>query len=353
MANDDRLVLDPGPAADHTPHAVGRASFGFVDEQRGRREMVADVWYPTPDRRGTPSIYEVIPGVAYRSALALDAPAVAVGRWPMVLMSHGRTGTRIAYASLCEQLAGRGAVVVAADHLGDGLVDWLSGTQTDDDTNERNRVGDALAVLDALRHAWPGVPVEVANNVDLDHVILAGHSYGAYTALAVAAGERGAPPVPGVRGVIGLQPYTRSLPDGALARVRVPTLFVVSGMDRTTPAAVDADRPCALVPGRPLWRLDLPRSGHQASSDTALYAELVTEVPQVPEIVRAYLASSVDAPDDGRPATPWRRVISLEAEVCWQFAQLVGSGDANAVDDVIDDVLAAHGSVGARLHRYA
>ena len=65
-----------------------------------------------------------------------DAPVVA-GPRPLVVFSHGRSGLRTSYVMLCEGLAARGFVVVALDHPGDTLLDWMTGTAVDDATNER------------------------------------------------------------------------------------------------------------------------------------------------------------------------------------------------------------------------
>lgn len=333
-------LLTAGHPVEVPRHRVGRWSIVLQDTPDGTvpgghgagptsgRELAVECWYPaTPAADGVAHTrYEVLPGVSFRAAHARHrAPAMA-GRWPLVVFSHGRTGTRVAYSMFCEALAARGAIVVSADHPGDSLVDWLGGRQVDDHTNERNRVGDAHRLLDAFRHGHPAIPLEIVNAVDRDRVVLAGHSYGAYTALATAAGARGVPPHPGVRAVVGLQAYTRTMSDSLLGRVHTPTLLVVSGADRTTPPHVDAERPWALIPGRPCWRLDVPFAGHQAVSDIALYAELARHLPDLPELVRVYLATSVDAPGD----RPWRQVVATQVAVVWDFLLAAVDPDARA-----------------------
>jgi predicted dienelactone hydrolase len=289
-----------------------------VDQARDQRRLDVDIWYPAAASEAERSVYEVVPGVAFRGAWAQHAPHAAVGRFPLVLFSHGRTGTRISYSQVCEALAARGAVVVSADHPGDALVDWLSGRQSDDRTNEVNRVGDAHLVLGALLHGHPEVPSDVAALVDPDCVVLAGHSYGAYTAFATAAGSRGIEPHEHVAAVIGFQPYMRSMSEGLLSRVQVPSLLVVSERDQVTPAHVDADRAWRLLNGRPSWRVDLAGAGHQAISDIALYAELAQQVPDLPAIVRDYLmATAADS------AADWRGLMARQVAVAWAFLQVV------------------------------
>jgi len=228
---------------------------------------------------------------------------------------------RISYSLVCEALAARGAVVVSSEHPGDTLFDWLTGTQTDDRTNEVNRVADAHVVLNALLDGHPAVPDELLAAIDHQRVALAGHSYGAYTAFAVAAGSRGIAPHPAVRAIVGFQPYTRSMSDALFARIGVPALLVVSEQDQVTSASVDADRPWALLAGQPSWRLDLAGAGHQAISDIALYAELADHIEDLPDLVREYLrftaAGSPEAHGRG-----WRAVEQLQVEAAWAFLQV-------------------------------
>lgn len=345
-------ILDAGAPVEAPLHQVGRESFVVLDHERGGREVAVEVWYPADhDPAAGRSLYEVLPGIAYRSSLSVDRAPVIPGKWPLVLLSHGRTGTRIAYSSFCEAFAARGAVVASIEHRGDALADWLSGRQFDDRDNETHRVADAHLVLHAVRHGVEPVPVAIVNAIER-RTLLVGHSYGAYTAFATAAGARGAAPPSDVDGVIGLQPYTRTMSDGLLGRLRVPTMLVVSALDRTTPAATDVDRPWALVPGRPLWRLDLHRSGHQACSDLALYAELSSGIVGLPDLVRTYLAAAVDTPDDGSPAVPWRSVVAVQVDACWRFLCSLDDPQYAALDHETQ-IVEEHGSVPASLRRYA
>jgi predicted dienelactone hydrolase len=330
--------MSPHSAGDpiETPrHPVGRRVALLADPARDAKVLGVDVWYPAGADTGKRSEYELLPGVTFHAAAAQPDVAPAAGRFPLVVFSHGRTGMRFAYSLLCEALAARGAVVVAADHSGDTLADFLFGTFVDDRTNEMGRVADAHALIAAATGTAPGLPGDLVDAVDPERVAIVGHSYGAYTGLATAAGARGVDPHPLVRAVVGLQPYTRVLSDNALSRVRVPTMLAVSMDDRTTPPDTDADRPWALVPGRPSWRLDLPGAGHQASSDIALYSELVDHVPDLPDVVRMYLtATAADAVGGG--LRPWRTVMREQVVGVWAF--LTEVLDLSSSNGDVDDL---------------
>lgn len=333
MSEPAMTTLTAGQPLEPPHYPVGRRTITLVDAARDGRTLAVDLWYPAAPSDAEPSVYEVFPGVAFAAATAQhDAPA-SVGRFPLVLLSHGRTGMRISYSLVCEALAARGAVVVSSEHPGDTLFDWLTGAQSDDRTNEVNRVADAHLVLDALLERHPAVPADVAAAMDNDRVALAGHSYGAYNAFAVAAGSRGVAAHPAVRAVIGFQAYTRSMSDALLARVTVPALLIVSENDQVTPAAVDTDRPWALL-GGPTWRLDLAGAGHQAVSDIALYAELADHVPDLPDLVRDYLHFTAAGTQEAH-GRGWREVEQLQVAAAWAFLQValdmdVAAGNAAA-----------------------
>lgn len=332
-------TLTAGAPLEAPRHPIGRRTISLVDPARGGRTLAVDLWYPAAPSDAVSSIYEVFPGVAFAAAIAQqDAPAMP-GQFPLVLMSHGRTGMRLSYSLACEALAARGAIVVSSEHPGDTLFDWLTGTQTDDRTNEVNRVADANLLLHALLTGTVPVPTDVASAIDHGRVALAGHSYGAYTAFAVAAGSRGVAPNPAVKAIIGFQPYTRSMSDALLTRITVPALLIVSEQDQVTPATIDADRPWALLAGEPTWRLDLAGAGHQAISDIALYAELADHITDLPELVREYLRYTAlgAAEAHGRG---WRAVEQLQVAAAWAFLQVVLDVGA-AAGEVAADALAA------------
>ncbi len=326
--------LTAGHPIEGPHHPVGRRTVHFTDITRAGRALSVDLWYPAVASAAERSTYELLPGVAYTAAHAQHEPPARSGKFPLVLFSHGRTGMRISYAYLCEALAARGAVVVSADHPGDALVDWLIGKNDDDRTNEVNRVADAHFVLHAVLNGDPTLPVDVVNAIDHDRVVLAGHSYGAYTAFATAAGSRGVAAHDRVRAVVGLQSYTRTMSDGLLGRITQPTLMVVSGNDQTTPPEVDAERPWALLRGHPTWRLDLDGAGHQASSDIALYAELADQVPDIPQMVREYLEfTALGSKSVG--GRNWRELLAVQIAAIWAFLQIaleidIAEGQAEA-----------------------
>ncbi len=340
-------VVETGDPIESPRLSIGRQSLVLIDTHREGRSLPTEVWYPAIDRGEERSVYEVLPGVAFRGVTALDAPVPAEGRFPLVLMSHGRTGTRISYSLLCEALAARGAVVVAPDHAGDTLLDWLIGANVDDRSNEVNRVLDAGFLLDSLLSPSGSVPADVACLIDPSRVVLMGHSYGAYTAFASAAGARGVPARSEVSAVVGLQPYVKSMSERLLGRVSVPSLLLVGERDSVTPANTDADRAWNHVPGVPSWRIDLLGAGHQASSDIALYAELVDHVPELPDLVREYLVATAEG-TSGPGVRPWRAVLADQVAAIWAFLQVALQIDPVGGEDTVERLAGSDGLEVAR-----
>jgi predicted dienelactone hydrolase len=274
--------------------------------------LTTEVWYPTNDTVGTTTRYELLPGVGFDSPVAIEGPNPAGGRHPVVVWSHGRTGLRHIYTKLCEGLATHGFVVVSADHTGDTLFDWLTGANVDDETNERQRLGDVSVLIDAALDGRLGA--ELASVVDSRRVFVAGHSYGGLTAVVSTTGIHGLPGDPRVRAVAGVQAYTRTLPAELIDSIHVPTMLLVGLRDLTTPPSTDADPVWARLSGGKTnhRRIDLSDGGHQACSDFSYYMEVLPTIPDVPQIVVDYLQSIAAESPPGFAST-WRG--TLEAQI--------------------------------------
>lgn len=286
----------------------------LVDAARADRLIPVDAWYPAAtDSDGELSLYELLPGIGFTAA-ARQAVGVAAGSHPLVVWSHGRTGTRSSYALLCEALAARGFIVIAPEHAGDALGDWILGAAVDDETNETNRVADAHLVLNAVL-SGTGPLAAIATHVDLGRIAAAGHSYGGFTALSIASGETAHP---SVRAAAGMQAFTRSMVKQVFESISVPTMLVAGMQDATTPPTTDADRAWAKLAAHPAWRIDVERAGHQACSDVGLYLELAPDVEAIPEIVRQFVASMA-ADVTGTAGDPWRDTVALHVRILGAF----------------------------------
>lgn len=180
----DVAVVDVAPApvaADAPgPYRVGATTLVVPRDDLG--PLTVEVWYPAaPPADSAPGRYTAdvlgIDGGAYR-----DAPVRGVGGpYPVVAFSHGFGGVRWQSAFLCERLASHGFVVVAPDHDGSTLTTLRPQEAADVAVRRPTDIADAV---DAL--ADPGVAGLV---VDARAYAMIGHSFGAWTALAVAGGR--------------------------------------------------------------------------------------------------------------------------------------------------------------------
>jgi len=323
--------LRAGPPLEPFSSAVGRSTTLIVDERRNDRLLGLDCWYPASGDDAPESVYELLPGIGFTSSARADAPAAA-GPHPLVVWSHGRSGTRSSYSMLCEGLAARGYVVIAPDHPGDTLADWLLGAAVDDATNDIQRVDDARFVIDAVLGDRPGLAL--IPEIDPASIAVAGHSYGAFTAFALAGAE---PADERVGGVAGLQSFTRNLPDPVLARIGIPTLMVAGARDQTTPPATDADRAFAVLRSKRARRIDIENAGHQACSDVGLYLELAPRVEGLPDLVRDFLESLADQVT-GRAGDPWRPTVGLHLRILCAWLDELFERDADRARRDLEEV---------------
>ena len=266
------------------PHPVGVHTTKLLDAQRAQREVELECWYPAATRhRGqdlvpaTQDLHAVFGVHQVRQAAVRDAEALP-GSHPLVLFSHGIAGHRRQSSFFCTHLASHGYVVLAPDHGGQTLSDLvalvmrvgLGGLPTDVEqllfTQVEDRPRDLGFVLDQLDEQ--AVPLPCA--LDRTRVGATGHSFGGFTALALAARD------PRVRSVVAMAPAGGA---GLLAHPtltaalrldlggRVATLFLAGARDTLLPlAGIEALYAQTLGPAR---MFVLPNADHMHFCDRA------------------------------------------------------------------------------------
>lgn len=286
----------PAPRPDQPgPFAVGRRTITVTDPNRPQRPLTVDVWYPADAASvsATPfTTYTFLPGVQFDSTVAhADAALASGGPYPFVVYSHGSGGFRWVATYFTELLASHGFVVASADHTGDTATDQVAGTDTTPEQNALDRPADAHAEIDALltHAATAGDPLRGA--VDPARIGMAGHSFGGFTAITAAAGYQTVPPDPRIKAVLAQAPYTRPIPADVLQRDTVPTMIITGTLDTTTPIATDTVRPWELIPGRPLFRVDVTGMAHLQFTDVCAYPALLAALPTAPPQVIVDLVS--------------------------------------------------------------
>jgi len=207
---------------------VGSRQMQVDDEAKGI-SFPALVLYPT-DVPSVPTAFG-----PYTFDVSPDAPVVE-GRFPLVVVSHGNSGSHLVYRTLCTHLAKNGYVVAMLEHPGNNRNDnKLEGTYE----NLVNRPRHVRLTIDAV-----SLDARFRACVQPDNVAVIGHSMGGYTALAVAGGTPWSKtgqrvdvvPDPRVRALVLLAPGTAwYIPEDSLRQVTVPILMLVAEHDPFTP----------------------------------------------------------------------------------------------------------------------
>jgi len=177
------------------PNQLDILNYGKGGDSLYNRPLKVEVWYPaeagsnelisydevmgqngSPTRPLTPFTFL---GRATRNA----TPAYATGAYPLVIVSHGYTGSRYLMTYLTENLASKGYVVVSIDHTEATFRD-AGGFQS----TLLNRSLDDLFVLNEMAKFGMQQDSFLNNLVDADNTALIGYSMGGYGAINVAGG---------------------------------------------------------------------------------------------------------------------------------------------------------------------
>lgn len=146
------------------------------------RELPLHVWYPALEDGDFKATYRALGVIALGSDVAVENAAVATGAFPLVVYSHGSGGDGVLAFEYGEQMASHGYVVVAPTHVGNTTGNRLFGGAQPLVNMLAQRPLDIRGTLDAIERSEHAV----LRAASTDEVVLFGHSFGAYTALAIA-----------------------------------------------------------------------------------------------------------------------------------------------------------------------
>lgn len=272
------------------PFAVGLREYTLDDPQRPLR---VSMWYPAVRGSAGPKADYGRFGVGV--AIPDAQPDTANGPYPLAVFSHGYTAERNANPYFTEHLASYGFVVLSADHPDEQTLSQAV-------RNDRSLaavegtfalyVGYALRPFDVLREIDFAAALTAKGGafeglIDTERIVVAGHSFGGYTALAVGgariqldslarwcdsppptelvplnvcflrngvawfAREREITPPPDglwppttdprVKAIVALAPWNGPIfGEAGAAAITLPTLVMVGTKDEVTPAPRDA-----------------------------------------------------------------------------------------------------------------
>ena len=165
------------------------------------------------------------------------------GPHPVLVISPGYGGSNRSYVGLASYWAANDYVVFRVNH--GNLIQAARVTSADDVWNHstpqdfRNRARDVAFVLDSLETLTQRFP-ELEGKIDATKIGVAGHSYGAHTAMLLG-GARTFPGAvsyadPRIKAIVAMSPQgpseTRGFTNESWAELRVPALFLTGTNDQ-------------------------------------------------------------------------------------------------------------------------
>ena len=292
----------------HGDYAVGVKTITITDTVRNR-PLTVDVWFPlAAGTTGEPHRYEFVTGDYYQSPFAISAEAESIspdGPFPLVVYSHGSGGQRYISSDYTETIASHGYLVVAPDHTGNTAVERVSDTQDPQPLIALNRPEDIETVIDAMLDPESTETVGFVASTDPERIAVTGHSFGGFTAYAVASGyanELGeVAPDPRIDAIIPLAPAVSGqdpanplLSDERLASIAIPSLVMVGTNDQTTPDEENAGRAFDLANSEPSYSVELVAGQHNTFTDLCAYLAFFPTLPSVSQAVLDAIESQAD-----------------------------------------------------------
>ena len=150
---------------------------GFTEE----RSLVVGIWYPTEDTEGDPVGYLGLLEFEDVFVNASLAPTPDGALYPVHVHSHGHQGFAGGTHYLMRHFATHGWVVVAPNHTGNTLVDNLDPRPPWMYVVRGLDITETLNAMEQLEEEDP-----LAQKMQLNPVIMSGHSFGGYTTYAVS-----------------------------------------------------------------------------------------------------------------------------------------------------------------------
>ncbi len=236
------------------------------------------------------------------------------GPAPVVLFSHGLGGSREGSAFLGKHWSARGYVCVFLQHPGSDTSIWKDKPQADrvaalkKAVNLENfllRAKDVPAVLDQLEKWNKDKSIQLAGRLDMEHVGMSGHSFGAITTQAVSGQISPGGTVdftdPRIKAAIVFSPSapTTGTAKEAFAEVKIPWMLMTGTKD-VVPLISKADIKSrlsvypALPPGGK-YELVLDNAEHSVFTDRPLPTDTEQRNPNHHRVILALSTAFWDA----------------------------------------------------------
>lgn len=232
---------------------------------------------------------------------------------PVILFSHGLGGSKEVSPFLGQHWAARGYVAVFLQHPGSDTSVWKDAPMSErmkamqEAASVKNfmlRIGDVTAVLDQLEVWQSAEGNSLAGRLDLEHVGMSGHSFGAVTTQAVSgqATPRGSAQLtdPRIRAALPMSPSepARGTPEQAFGQVKIPWLLMTGTNDTSIIGNSTAESRRNVYQGLPpghAYELVLHNAEHSAFTERGLPGDQKSRNPNHHRVILATSTAFWDA----------------------------------------------------------
>jgi dienelactone hydrolase len=277
--------------------------------------------------------------------ILIYSPAGSHVPLPVLVFSHGLGGSRMGCSFLGDHWAARGYAVAFVQHAGSDEGVWMdlpkwrrfgALKEAASSENLKLRTQDIVSVLDALTE-WNGDEGHpLFERLDLEHVGMSGHSFGALTTQMVSGqksglfgGKWGEGRIDASIALSPSPPQVGSLAS-AFAEVFVPMLLMTGTNDVSPIGSNNMETRTKVFPALPetidRYELVLDGAEHSAFTDTVLFGENSDPHPNHHRVILALSTAFWDAYLlEDKAAQEWlvgaapRRL--MEAADAWQYAR--------------------------------
>ncbi len=300
-AGEDPLPFAPaGPGAAPDPGVMGPFQVGvrtveILDTGRRKpdgspRKLVTEIWYPatqaTKGKAGaaydikqvfTPEQQAMLGAnvpLLQTTAVRDAPPAASHGPFPLIIFSHGQAAVRWQSTYLTVFLASHGYIVASPDHEGGTLFDVVRGQLAPVTDGVEKRPQDVTYVINRLSRLPDSDPLK--GLIDIDHLGVCGHSFGALTTLRVAALDKR------IKAIVPQAPVTTDFAWIGIAKpieLKIPVQIQGAHQDKTLPWNENV-APAWAAQLKPRQLLDIVNGGHFTFSDLCQF-DLATLADQV------------------------------------------------------------------------
>ena len=347
------LPTGPSPVGTRVMHLIDPTRNDPFLENGSKRELMVRFWYPAtllqackPAEYTPASIWSYfsqlmrLPLPAVTTNSCQDSP-VANGAHPVVVFTHGYTGTFTDYTFIFEDLASRGYVVASVDHtyeatavefpdgrfVHSGFGSHLGKTLIEDKEALSLALTVRLADLKFIRHELFRMNTTAhgpfAGKLNTTKVAVAGHSMGGLAASLGVQRDHG------FRAGIILDVHDGDVPDAIVRPTATPVLLLASGRKQWT------ENECKLWSSLrgPRFAVNLEGAEHLTTSDAVWLARGAIKAGSMgPDkavtAVREYIATFLDANLLGKTPEPLLAGPSADypgAAVTTQMQSLCGA----------------------------